>query len=190
MMRRILHPFWIALALIFLFEAWLWHRLEAIISRLVAAIGLPALKLRVAAAIERLPPAATLAVFLIPVLLLLPLKFLGLWLLARGSWLGAMAVIVLAKIISMGVTAFIFEITRPKLMQLAWFARFYGWVLTGLAWAHRQTDPIKQQIRAWADSTLAPVLRRVRSLGWLMKPQRGGRFLRRIVRIRRRMLRA
>jgi hypothetical protein len=189
-MRRLLHPFWIALALIFLFEAWLWHRLEAIISRLVALIGLPALKLRVAGAIEGLPPTATLAVFLIPIMLLLPLKFLGLWLLARGSWLGAMAVIVMAKIISMGVTAFIFEITRPKLLQLAWFARFYGWVLVGLAWAHRQTDPIKQQIRAWAHTTLAPALRRMRSLVWLLKPQRSGRFLRRIIRIRRRMQRA
>ena len=62
-----------------------------------------------AAAIEHLPPYPTLLVFLIPVVLLFPLKLLGLWMLAHGSWLGAMAVLALAKVISMGVTAFIFD---------------------------------------------------------------------------------
>ena len=75
--------------------------------------------------IERLPPAATLLVFLVPVLLLLPLKLLGLWMLAHGSWLGALAMLALAKVVSIGVTAFIFDVTRPKLLQLAWFRWLY-----------------------------------------------------------------
>jgi hypothetical protein len=190
MMRRLLRPFWIALALLFLFEAWLWQRLEGLVSRLVALVGLPALKARLARAIERLPPAATLLVFLIPVLLLLPLKVLGVWLLARGSWLGAMATLVLAKIVSVGITAFIFEVTRPKLLQLAWFTRLYVVVLAGLAWAHRQTDPIKRQIRAFAATTIAPALRRLRSAASLSQGAGGGRVVRTILRIRRRMQRA
>ena len=35
-------------------------------------------------------------------LLLLPIKLLGLWMLARGSWLGALAVLGLAKVVSVG----------------------------------------------------------------------------------------
>ena len=53
-------------------------------------------------------------------MLLLPIKFLGLWMLAHvAPGLGAMATLALAKVVSMGVTAFIFDITKPKLMELA-----------------------------------------------------------------------
>ena len=55
------------------------------------------LKARTTTAIESLPPAATLIVFIVPVILLLPLKFLGLWMLAHGAWLGALAVLALAQ---------------------------------------------------------------------------------------------
>lgn len=185
-MRRLLRPLWIFLALVFLFEAWLWSHLEPIVARVVAALALPALRARLAAAIERLPPWATLLVFVIPVALLFPIKLLGLWMLAHGSWLGALAVLGLAKLIGMGVTAFIFEVTRPKLMQMGWFRWLYARVLAGLSWAHRQVDPIKLRIRA----AIAPALRRLGSLVWLLQPRRSGRFLRRVLRIRRRMQRA
>jgi hypothetical protein len=185
-MRRLLRPLWVLLALLFLFEAWLWSHLQAAIAGIVRVLALPALRAWLTAAIEKLPPAATLVVFLIPVLLLLPIKLLGFWMLAHGSWLGAMATLALAKVVSMGVTAFIFDVTRPKLLQLAWFRWVYERVMAGLAWAHRQIDPVKERLRAWARKTLTPIKRRLRSLFWLMKPGRSGRFFRRIARIRRR----
>jgi len=188
-MRRLLRPLWIAFALIFLFEAWLWSRLEPIVAWFVDLIAWRQLQQRLAAGIERLPPAATLVVFAIPIILLLPLKLLGLWMLAHGSWLGAVAVLGLAKVVSVGVTAFIFEATKPKLLQLAWFRWLYAKVLTALAWAHRIADPIKEQARLWLRQTFGPVIRRLRSILWLLKPGRPGRFLRRIWRIRRRVQR-
>ena len=186
-MRRLLKPLWILLALVFLFEAWLWSHLAPIVAWLVALVALPRLKARVAAAIEGLPPAAILIVFIVPILVLLPIKLLGFWLLAHGSWLGAMATLALAKVVSMGVMAFIFDVTRPKLLQLAWFRWLYERVLAGLAWAHGYVDPVKQRLRAWARAHLAPLRRRLRSLFWLLRPGRGGRFLRRVLRLRRRM---
>jgi hypothetical protein len=189
-MRRVLKPIWVLLALVFLFEAWLWSHLAPLVAWLVDRLALPTLKARAAAWVERLPPWATLLVFLVPVILLLPVKFVGLWLLAQGSFAGAMAVLAAAKVVSMGVTAFIFEITRPKLLQLAWFHRLYGYVLMGLAWAHRQIDPIKARVRAWVRETLTPIRRRLRSLAWLLGPGRRGRFIRRVIRIRRRMQQA
>ena len=185
-MRRLLRPLWLLLALLFLFEAWLWSHLQAAIAGIVRVLALPALRAWLTAAIEKLPPAATLIVFLIPVLLLLPIKLLGFWMLAHGSWLGAMATLALAKVVSMGVTAFIFDVTRPKLLQLAWFRWVYERLMAGLAWAHRQIDPVKERVHAWARKTLTPIKRRLRSLFWLMKPGRSGRFFRRIARIRRR----
>jgi hypothetical protein len=99
----------------------------------------------------------------VPVLLLLPLKFLGLRMLAHGSWLGALGVLAFAKMVSVGVTAFIFDVTQPKLMQLAWFRWLYGRVVAGLAWAHGLIDPIKRRLRSW--------LR-------MWRPRRAGRTLR------------
>jgi hypothetical protein len=92
-MRRLLRPLLILLALVFLLEAWLWEHLAPVVAWIVARIPLRELKTRIATAIESLPPSATLVVFIIPVLLLLPLKFLGLWMLAHGYWLGALAVL-------------------------------------------------------------------------------------------------
>ena len=69
--------------------------------------------------------------FVVPVLMLVPLKFVGLWMLARGYWLGALGTLALAKVVSVGVTAFIFDLTRPKLIQLAWFRWLYHRVMAG-----------------------------------------------------------
>ena len=117
-MRRLLKPLWILLALVFLFEAWLWEHLRPLVAWVVGLIAWDRLKARVAAWIEHLPPYATLLVFLVPIILLFPVKLLGLWMLAHGSWLGALAVLGLAKVVSLGVTAFIFDITRPKCCSL------------------------------------------------------------------------
>ena len=42
MLRRILQPLWVLLALIFLIEAWLWDHLEPIVARVVAWVPLRA----------------------------------------------------------------------------------------------------------------------------------------------------
>jgi len=186
-MRRLLKPLWVLLALVFLFEAWLWERLRPLVAWVVERIAWDRLKARVAGAIEHLPPYPTLLVFLIPVVLLFPLKLLGLWMLAHGSWLGAMAVLALAKVVSMGVTAFIFELTRPKLLQLWWFRWFYQHMLVWLGRAHALIDPIKARMRATIVRALVPVRRRLRRLVWLAKPGRFSRFFRRVARIRRRV---
>jgi hypothetical protein len=189
MLRRLTRPLWLLLALVFLFEAWLWSHLAPLVAAIVSVIPWRDLKARTAAAIEVLPPYPTLLVFLVPIILLLPIKFLGLWMLAHGSWLGAMATLAMAKVVSMGVTAFIFDITRPKLLQLPWFARFYGWVMRGLAWAHALVDPFKAEVRAFIAEHIAPLRRRLRSLFWMARPGRAGRFFRHLARIRRRMQR-
>ncbi|MGD9844162.1 MAG: hypothetical protein AB7K64_12305 [Variibacter sp.] len=182
-MRRWLKPFWVLLALLFLFEAWLWEKLQRAVAWLVRLLALPVLRAKLAAAIGRLPPWATLIVFVIPVLLLLPIKIAGLWMLAHGSWLGAMAMLAVAKIVSVGVTAFIFDATRPKLLQMAWFRRLYDWIMRGLVWAHRLVDPVKEEVRAWIRETTAPFLRWARAL---MRREGGGRFWRQVRRLRRR----
>src|SRR5437764_9507036 len=86
MMRGLTRLFWIAIAVLFLVEEWLWRWLSAFLERLVAAVGLARMRARLAAWIDRLPPAAALLLFLLPGVVLLPLKVIGLWMLARGHW--------------------------------------------------------------------------------------------------------
>jgi hypothetical protein len=171
-MRHVKRWLLILLALVFLLEAWLWEHLSPLVGWVVARIPLQRLKERIADAIRSLPPAATLIVFIVPFILLVPLKFLEFWLLAKRQWFGAIVVLVLAKLLGLGVTAFIYDLTRPKLLQLSWFNWLDALVRTWLAWAHALVDPIKQRIRA-----------RLR----IFAPQRAGRAFKLFWRIRRKM---
>jgi hypothetical protein len=172
--RRITHPLLVLLAIIFLIEAWLWRRLEPIVEALVAWIPLRAAKARVAGFVRTLPPAATLIVFAVPVVVLFPLKLVGLWLLAHKYWYAAGMILVLAKLVGVAVTAFVFEVTKPKLLRMAWFRWVYEHVLIWLAWAHELVAPIRE---------------RVRRLLRLFRSEQSGRLLRLLWRIRRRMRR-
>ena len=129
MMRRLLQPVWVLLAVIFLIEAWLWDHLEPIVARVVALIPLRAFKAWLAERVDTLSPAMTLIVFLVPVIPLFPLKLVGLWLLTHEYWLAAFVTIVFGKFLGVGVTAFIFDVTRAKLLEMRWFERLYEFVL-------------------------------------------------------------
>jgi hypothetical protein len=147
MMRRLLQPFWVLLAVIFLIEAWLWDHLEPIVARIVALIPLRAFKQWLAERVDTLSPAMTLIVFAVPVIPLFPLKLVGLWLLAHEYWLSAVTVILLGKFVGVGVTAFIFDVTRSKLLEMRWFERTYDFIMAMRAKAAALVDPIKQRIR-------------------------------------------
>jgi hypothetical protein len=142
-MRRLLRPLWVVLALIFLFEAWLWDRLEPIVARIVQRIPLRSLKEWLAGRIDHLSPGATLVVFLVPAIPLFPLKVIGLWLLAHKYFVSAVLVIVFAKLLGVGITAFVFDVTRDKLLQMKWFCRIYVSILAARRWADQQVEPVK-----------------------------------------------
>lgn len=147
MMRRLLQPVWVLLAVIFLIEAWLWDHLEPIVARVVAWIPLRAFKVWLAERVDMLSPAMTLIIFIVPVIPLFPLKLIGLWLLMHEYWLSAIVTIVLGKFLGVGVTAFIFDVTRSKLLEMRWFERLYEFVLMVRGKAMELVDPIKRRIR-------------------------------------------
>jgi hypothetical protein len=147
MMRRLLQPLWVLLAVIFLIEAWLWDHLEPIVEWVVERIPLHEFKHWLAERIDTLSPAMTLIVFIVPVIPLFPLKLFGLWLLTHEYWVSAITTIVFAKLLGVGVAAFIFDVTRPKLLEMAWFERLYDFVMALRAKAAALVDPIKSRIR-------------------------------------------
>src|SRR5215475_7289484 len=97
MLRRLLQPLWVLLAIIFLIEAWLWDHLEPIVARVVATIPLAAFKQWVADRVDALSPSMTLIVFFVPIIPLFPLKLVGIWLLAHEHWASAVFTILFAK---------------------------------------------------------------------------------------------
>ena len=147
MLRRLLQPFWVLLAIIFLIEAWLWDHLEPLVARVVALIPLQAFKQWLADRVDALSPAMTLIVFAVPVIPLFPLKLVGLWLFAHEYWLSAAFIILFAKFVGVGVTAFIFDVTRDKLLEMRWFEATYDFIMTLRAKALALVNPIKQRIR-------------------------------------------
>jgi hypothetical protein len=146
MLRRLLQPVWILLAVIFLIEAWLWDHLEPIVAWVVAKIPLRTFKQWLAERVDTLSPAMTLIVFIVPVIPLFPLKLVGFWLLTHEYWLSAILTIVFAKFLGVGVAAFIFDVTRPKLLEMAWFERLYEFIVGLRAKATALVEPVKVRI--------------------------------------------
>jgi len=109
------------LALVILFEEWGWEPLQRALAWVGQLPGLRWLERR----IQTLPPYGALAIFLLPTLLLLPVKLLALWLIGQGKVLGGTLVILTAKVVGTAIVARLFSLTRDTLMQLPWFARLY-----------------------------------------------------------------
>ena len=167
MLRRLLQPLWVLLAIVFLIEAWLWDHLEPVVARVVAAIPLARFKQWLTERVDALPPAMTLIVFAVPVIPLFPLKMAGLYLLTHEYWLTGVSTFLFAKILGVGVTAFVFDVTRDKLLEMRWFERIYDLVLKLRAKAAELVDPVKRRIKeiisgngeGWSSRTLRLIQR-------------------------------
>jgi hypothetical protein len=120
-------------ALIIVFEEWGWRPLADLVGRLARwrpwAI--------VEAAITRLPPYAALIIFVLPTALLLPLKFLALFLIAQGQIFLATLLFIAAKVVATALIARLYILTLPALMQIGWFA-----------WGHDTFMPWKEALTA------------------------------------------
>lgn len=129
MLKTLARPFWLLLAALFLAEAWLWDRLTEFGRWLRAFLPFEAFKAWAAARIATLPPWAALLLFIIPVLLVQPIKLVSLWLILRGHFvLGAFGFVGI-KVVGFGAVAFLFDLTRDKLLSIRWFAWAYGYVI-------------------------------------------------------------
>ena len=121
----------VLLALIIVFEEWGWRPLADWLGGL--ARWRPWARIEYATA--RLPPYAALLAFAVPTLLLLPLKFVALFLIARGQLMLATGLFIAAKVVATALIARLFELTQPALMQIGWFA-----------WAHDTVMPWKEAL--------------------------------------------
>jgi hypothetical protein len=101
------------------------------VSRVLAKLGLFA---GLADAIAALGPYTTLALFLVPLVLLEPAKPAGLYLMASGHYVRGMALISAAELLKITLVERIYHIGLPKLMTIPAFARIHGFVMDWLDW--------------------------------------------------------
>lgn len=135
-MRFLLRLVQLPLALVVMFYEWGWESLGHVFDWL-AKRPIWGLMER---AIRRLPPWTALMVFLLPSVLLFPVKLLALWLVASGQKIAGIALILIAKVVGTAIVARLFTLTQPALLQLTWFARLYRWLVP---WKDAWMDAIR-----------------------------------------------
>lgn len=112
-------------AVVLLVEEWCWDTGMHLTRALARWPALGALEARV----RILPPYAALCAFVLPGLLLFPVKLLALLAIAHGHALSGIATIVVAKVGGAAVVARIYVLTLPTLLAVGWFARCHGWFM-------------------------------------------------------------
>lgn len=123
--RLLLAPLiWLA-ALVFLIEEFIWDSTARFMARLGALRAIHAVERHIAT----LTSYWAVLVFLLPGSILIPAKLIGLHAVANGHWLLGSLVFVLAKIAGMALLSRIFNLTRPALLQINWFAWLYNRVM-------------------------------------------------------------
>lgn len=152
----------VVLALLILLEEWGWRPLADLLGRLAKWRPWAQLEYGIA----QLPPYAALVVFVLPSALLMPLKFLALFLVAKGQLVLAGLLFAAAKVVATALVARLFMLTQPALMQIGWFAWAYetvmpwkealvervraSWVWrVSRVWKERAGRVAKVQWRAW-----------------------------------------
>ncbi len=142
-------PFvWVAAA-IFLVEEFIWDWTAAFMARLGAVRLVHAVEKHIAG----LHPRWAFLAFILPSVIFVPAKLIGLHAIATGHWMIGSGVFIFAKIAGFALFSRIFNLTRPALMQLGWFARVYEWVMYYRNRIHAFLDSwhayqrIKQRIR-------------------------------------------
>ncbi len=122
---RVLRAVLLGLAgLVIFLEEWGWRPLTALVARLFEWPPLGRLENRVASS----PPRVALALFLVPTLLLLPVKLGAFWLIEAGRPGLGFLLVLAAKLVGTAFVGRLFILVEAQLMQFGWLARFIeGW---------------------------------------------------------------
>jgi hypothetical protein len=185
MERRLNHALLTAAAILFLIEAWLWDKSILIGRRALDLIPWERFKAFAARLIGRLPPYGALPLFLLPFVVVEPLKVVAVRAIAHGHWLAGLFAFLVLKFVGVGLIAFLFDLTRDKLLTIGWFARFYHWVVHWRDVAHAFVEPYKTAVRARV------LALRARAAAFLRarEAQGGGRLMEALLRVRARIRR-
>jgi hypothetical protein len=66
---------------------------------------------------------------------------------AHGHFMRGLFTFVVLKLVGVALIAFVFDLTREKLLAIDWFARFYGWVIEWRDMARAFIEPYKTVVQ-------------------------------------------
>lgn len=146
--RRLQRALLMVLAVGFLIEAWLWAHTAPLIRRLAELLPFERLKQAIGHWAHRLPPYGALVLFVVPLILIEPINILALWFYAHKHFIFGSLCFLVAKLVGVGLMAFLFEVCQAQLRSIGWFSRLCDMVIAANAWAHRLVEPYKEQVKA------------------------------------------
>ena len=135
------------LAIIFLFETWVWRKLVALASAVAALLPWEAFRDAARRVLNRLPAIFSVLLFGIPLAVSEGGAFVSVVMMATGHVVMGMTLYVAMKIFGLFLVPVIFEITREKLLALPWFAYLYEKFEVLHAFVRRFVEPYKQAAR-------------------------------------------
>jgi hypothetical protein len=129
--KRALTPFVVVLAtLYFVIDA----LFLLLVRPLADWIGRQAIFPRLRAWIQSLGPYPTLALFLIPLIILEPVKPVAAYLVGTGHYMSGTAVLIIGELLKITIVERLFHLGRDKLMTIAAFAWSYNFLMGWLAY--------------------------------------------------------
>jgi len=94
--------------------------------------------------LSRLGPYPTLALFLVPLVVLEPVKPVGLYLIATSHMTSGVLLIAVGEVLKITIVERLFHFSRNKLMSIRTFAWAYNWVMAGVNYF--QAQPLWQAV--------------------------------------------
>jgi hypothetical protein len=130
-LSRIFKPFvFLIAAIYFLVDAVFFTLFKPVIRRLAEGWAFESLR----AWIVSLPPYPTLALFIVPVILLEPVKPIAAYLTATGHVVGGLTILIVGELLKLLFIERLFNVSRDKLMSIPVFAWCYDKFCQGQDW--------------------------------------------------------
>jgi hypothetical protein len=143
------------LALIFLFETWVWRKLVVFAGFVASLLPWERFRDESRRFVGRMPAIFSVLLFGVPLVVSEGGAFVSVVMMATGHVVMGMALYVGMKIFGLLLVPVIFEITREKLLALRWFAYLYEKFEALHALAHRFVEPYKEAAKQWAREIVA-----------------------------------
>lgn len=122
------------LAVILIFEEWLWDVLTAFGHALLERLHLGRIELW----LMHVSPPIALTAFCIPLLIVTPINLVALGMLAKGMIIQGILLEIVAKLLGTMLIARVFALTKPQLMTYGMLRFVYETITHWLQWAHRK----------------------------------------------------
>jgi hypothetical protein len=145
------------LAVVFLFETWVWRKLVALAVALAALLPWEAFRDAARRVVNRLPAIFSVLLFGIPLAVSEGGAFVSVVMMATGHVVMGVTLYVGLKIFGLFLVPVIFEITREKLLSLPWFAYLYEKFEALHASVRRFVEPYKQAALAMSREAAASI---------------------------------